>query len=91
MVKTLDGRRYHAPTRMWTPFTDEKIIDSLKKFDPHPYLRMASGELSEPKTMPLMRETMEIRVDGTTLTVYKDDVQRELYKALYHGFFLPGG
>ena len=40
---------------------------------------------------PVIRETMEIRVDGKTLIVYKDDVEKELHKSLYSGLGLQLG
>ena len=54
-------------------------------------LTSASSSISESMLAPVLRETMEIHVDGKTLTVYKDDVQRELYKALYPNFLQMGG
>jgi hypothetical protein len=90
MVRTLDDKKYHAPTRMWTPFMDDELVNDIKNFDKTAYIRSASAECTAPLAMPYLRETMEIHVDGTTLTVYKDDIQRELYKELYKGIFLPG-
>lgn len=40
---------------------------------------------------PLLRETMEIRVDGKVLTVYKDEIEKELYKHLGVGLMQFGG
>lgn len=37
---------------------------------------------------PILRETMEIQVAGRPVTVYKDQVERELYKHLYSGIGL---
>lgn len=37
---------------------------------------------------PILRETTEIRVDGRPMTVYKDQIERELYKHLYSGLGL---
>lgn len=37
---------------------------------------------------PVLRETMEIRVDGRPVTVYKNQIERELCKHLYSGLGL---
>lgn len=56
-----------------------------------PSSQSASEKASMPITSPLLRETIEIRVDGTQLTVYKDEIEKELYKQLYAGIGLQFG
>ena len=40
------------------------------------------ADIAEKVSQPLMRETMTINVGGVLATVYKDDIEREIYKAL---------
>lgn len=34
-------------------------------------------------TAPILRETMDIVIDGNVVKVYKDEIEKELYKQLY--------
>lgn len=76
------------------PFVDtckNRRMESLECL-PETMLAGASQSNSMSATAPLLRETREIRVDGKTLTVYKDDIEKELYKSLYSGLvFQVGG
>lgn len=38
--------------------------------------------LPQDLTQPLLRETVSINVDGVMTTAYKDEIEKELYKAL---------
>ena len=40
---------------------------------------------------PILRETMTIMVNGFPTTVYKDEIEKELYKHLYSGLGLQFG
>lgn len=40
------------------------------------------ASIIEEASQPLMRETKTINVGGALTTVYKDDIEREIYKAL---------
>lgn len=40
---------------------------------------------------PVLRETMKIRIAGKVVTVYKDDIEKELYKHLGVGLMQLGG
>ena len=40
---------------------------------------------------PVLRETRTIRIDGENVIVYKDDLEKELYKSLYSGLGLQIG
>lgn len=40
---------------------------------------------------PLLRKTMKINVGGNVVTVYKDDIEKELYKHLGIGLMQFGG
>lgn len=59
-----------------------------------PELQIAesAGELASQSLMqPLLRETIEIHVDGKPMVVYKDQIEKELYKHLYSGLGLKFG
>ena len=74
-------------------FVDEcehKRMEALA-YLPEPMIAEASQSNSVSAAAPLLRETMEIRVDGKNLTVYKDDIEKELYKSLYSGLGLQFG
>ena len=38
---------------------------------------------------PVMRETMRVNIGGITTTVYKDEIEKELYKAFREPPFMP--
>lgn len=72
------------------PFVDtceNKRMEALA-YLPEPMIAEAGRSASMSAAAPVIRETMEIRVDGKTLFVYKDDVEKELYKSLYSGLGL---
>lgn len=75
------------------PFVDtceNKRMEALA-YLPEPMIVEAGQSASMSAAAPVLRETMEIRVDGKTLTVYKDDIEKELYKSLYSGLGLQLG
>ena len=41
--------------------------------------------------MPALRETMQINAGGIMTTVYKDEIEKEIYKALHEPFVLNYG
>ena len=47
----------------------------------------ALGYLPEPfvaeMAQPILRETVNIIIDGKVVKVYKDEIEKELYKSLY--------
>lgn len=45
----------------------------------------------EKASQPLMRETMTMNVGGVLTTAYKDEIKREIYKALREPFSLNFG
>lgn len=47
--------------------------------------------LTETAAAPLLRETMQINVGGVMTTVYKDEIEKEIYKALREPFMLNYG
>lgn len=50
-----------------------------------------TADTLQPLMEPLLRETMEINVDGTKLTVYKDDIERMIYEPLTRHLGLMSG
>lgn len=42
-------------------------------------------------TEPILRETMTIIVDGSPTVVYKDEIEKQLYKSLYSHLGLQYG
>lgn len=49
------------------------------------------ADITEKAAQPILRETMTINVGGVLTTVYKDDIKREIYKALREPFSLNFG
>lgn len=47
--------------------------------------------LLENSAAPILRETMQINVGGVMTTVYKDEIEKEIYKALREPFMLNYG
>lgn len=76
------------------PFVDK--CDN-KRMEAHGYLEMPniaapSIESSSASIVePILRETMTIMIDGKSHAVYKDEIERQLYKSLYSGLGLIYG
>ena len=51
----------------------------------------AGKEAGMNAAQPVLRETMQINVGGVMTTVYKDEIEKELYKALREPFSLNYG
>ena len=49
------------------------------------------ASIAEKASQPILRETMTINVGGVLTTAYKDDIEREIYKALREPFSLNFG
>lgn len=67
---------------------DHKYMESLGCLA-EPLIASAAESVAQPLTQPILRETMTIYVDGKQLTVYKDDILKELNKSLYEHLQLP--
>lgn len=48
---------------------------------------LGNGALTE----PILRETMTVMVDGNPTVVYKDEIEKQLYKSLYSHLGLQYG
>lgn len=76
------------------PFVDKC---DRKRMEAHCYLDGANKLSAAAETVmnnaaqPVLRETMQINVGGVMTTVYKDEIEKELYKGLYEPFMLRYG
>lgn len=52
---------------------------------------VAVAPLAKNAALPAMRETMQINVGGVITTVYRDEIEKEIYKALHEPFMLNYG
>ena len=59
-----------------------------KRLEAEGYLKPVAQSFSEQIAMPVMRETMDIIVDGHLQKVYRDDMERELQKHLFPDRFV---
>lgn len=66
---------------------DRKRMEAVG-FLPEPCVTEAVQPTVAGVVAPILREAVEIRVDGRPVTVYKDQAERELYKHLYSGLGL---
>lgn len=95
MVRTLDGRNYHAPISMWRPYqfglkAKQVIVDEFVT-NKNQLIADAGQSASMSSAAPVLRETMKINVGENVVTVYKDDIEKELYKHLGIGLMQFGG
>ena len=76
------------------PYVDtcnHKRMEALD-FLPKPPLSMsASQPAADSAAQPLLRETREIRVTGKPMTVYVDEIEKQLTRRLYAHLGLPVG
>lgn len=62
---------------------DHKRMEALG-FLPEPPLSMSTAQpAANSVVQPLLRETMEIRVNGKPATVYVDEIEKQLTRGLY--------
>lgn len=69
------------------------IVDicEKKEMEAEAYLEPASIPFAESVTAPIMRETMDIMVDGHFQKVYKDEIERQLQMSLFPERFIKHG
>ena len=68
------------------PYVDtcnHKRMEAVGFLPEPPLLNSASQPAAESAAQPLRRETMEIRVYGKLVTVYKDVIEKQLTQGLY--------
>ena len=81
---------------MECPFVDKcdkKRMESLAYFEMPNLVAYSYAEpIVSSMTEPILRETMTVMVDGSPTVVYKDEIEKQLYKSLYsHLGFQYGG
>lgn len=72
------------------PFVDKcdnKRMEALAYLPEPPYANQVSQPLSENTIMPIARETVERHAYGQKFVMYKDDLEKELYGALYEELY----
>lgn len=62
---------------------DHKRMGAVGFLPEPPLLNSASQPAAESAAQPLLRETMEIRVYGKPVTVYVDEIEKQLTRGLY--------
>lgn len=66
---------------------NHKKLEHLAYYD-GPLADAAAGAGAS-AAQPVMRETMQVNIGGITTTVYKDEIEKELYKAFREPPFMP--
>lgn len=75
------------------PFVEKcnhKQMEALE-YLPDPIMAPTAESSATDLVQPVLRETMTIMVNGIPTTVYKDEIEKELYKHLYSGLGLQFG
>lgn len=62
---------------------DHKRMEAVGFLPEPPLFNSASQPAAESAAQPLLRETMEIRVNGNPMVVYKDEIEKQLTRGLY--------
>lgn len=68
------------------PYVDtcgHKRMEALGFLPEPPLSETTSMSASESAAQPFLREAMEIRVNGKPVTVYKDEIEKQLTRGLY--------
>lgn len=61
---------------------DHKQMEALG-YLPEPFVAESGAQASAEMAQPILRETVNIIIDGKVVKVYKDEIEKELYKSLY--------
>lgn len=75
------------------PFKDKcksKRIEALG-YLPEPMVAEAAMPSAAELTQPILRETVNTIIDGKVVKVYKDEIEKQLYKELYSRLGLQYG
>lgn len=62
---------------------DHKRMEAVGFLPEPPLLASASQPAAESAAQPVLRETMEIYVEGKPVIVYKDEIEKQLTRGLY--------
>lgn len=68
------------------PYVDtcnHKRMEALGFLPKPPFTISAAQPAADSAAQPLLRETREIRVNGVTMTVYVDEIEKQLTRELY--------
>lgn len=60
-----------------------KCMESLAYFEVPNLASSYADSIVSSTTEPILRETMTVMVDGSPTVVYKDEIEKRLYKSLY--------
>lgn len=69
---------------------DHKKMENCAYIEPKTAMS-AGADARVSSGIPGLRETMQINVGGVMTTVYKDEIEKEIYKALREPFMLNYG
>lgn len=75
------------------PFKDNcknKRMEALG-YLPEPIVAKAGASSASELTQPILRETVNTIIDGKVVKVYKDEIEKQLYKELYSHLGLQFG
>jgi hypothetical protein len=50
---------------------------------PEPLVAESGAQASAEMAQPILRETVNTIIDGKVVKVYKDEIEKELYRSLY--------
>lgn len=70
---------------------DKKCVEALAYFEMPDLAASYAEPITASMTEPILRETMTIIVDGSPTVVYKDEIEKQLYKSLYSHLSLQYG
>lgn len=70
------------------PFRDKC---NHKEMEALAYLELAKADNTQSAAAPVLREAMQINVGGVMTSAFKDEIEREIYKALREPFMLNYG
>lgn len=79
---------------MECPFVDKcdnKRMEALAYFETPILASSYSEPIVSSMTKPILRNTMIIMVDGSPTVIYKDEIEKRLYKSLYSHLGLQYG
>lgn len=75
------------------PFKDNCKNKRMEAFGylPEPIVAEAGASSTAELTQPILRETVNTIIDGKVVKVYKDEIEKQLYKELYSHLGLQFG
>jgi len=62
-----------------------------KRMEALGYLQEAGASTAESIAQPMLRETVNTIINGEVVKVYKDDIEKQIYKSLYSHLGLQYG